>query len=217
MDIEILRKAIEKLGVRYSEIFHIDLRKEPFKWFLLSVLFGARISKDIAVRTYKMFEIYGVTSPERMLEEGWDSLVAILDSGGYTRYDFKTATKLMEMSKKLKEKSLEEIHRDAQDFDELVKELKSLAKGIGDTTVGIFLREMVGIWDKARPYPNALAKTAAKNIGIEDIEKFWRENLKNVDYAKFESTLVEIGRLCRKNKCKDCPVREICNRARAFR
>ena len=216
MNIKILRDAIEKLGVRYSDIFHIDLRNEPFKWFLLSVLFGARISKNIALRTYKMFEIYGLTSPERILEEGWDSLVAILDSGGYTRYDFKTATKLLELAENLNKKDLNEIYHDAKNFEDLVRKLKSLAKGIGDTTVGIFLREMVGVWEKARPYPSALAKMAAKNLGIEDIEEFWRENLSDEDYAKFESTLVEIGKLCRRNKCEKCPVREICLRMKSY-
>ena len=210
MDTKILRNAIEKLGVRYSDVFRIDLRNETFKWFLLSVLFGARISKDIALKTYQMFEIYNVTTPERIIEEGWDSIVAILDSGEYTRYDFKTATKLLELSEKLKEKDLNCIHRSAKNFEDLVRELKSLAKGIGDTTAGIFLREMVGVWEKARPYPSPLAKLAAKNLGIEDIEKFWKENLSYVDYAKFESALVEIGKLCRKNKCNICPLREIC-------
>ncbi len=211
---EAIRKAIEKYGVRYSEIFHIDLKREPFKWFLLSVLFGARISKNIALRTYKMFEVYNVTSPDRILEEGWDSLIAILDSGGYTRYDFKTADKLLNLAKNLKNRSLNDIHREAKNFEDLVSDLKSLARGIGDTTVGIFMREMIGVWEKARPYPTHLAKLAAKNLGIEDIERFWKEKIDG-DYAKFESTLVEIGKLCRRRKCSQCPVRDVC-KARNF-
>ncbi len=89
----------------------------------------------------------------------------------------------------------------------MIVQLKSLAWGIGDTTVGIFIREMVGIWDKARPYPTPLAKLAAKNLGIE---KFWEENLHNLDYALFESMLAEIGKLCHRNKCEKCPARELC-------
>ncbi len=210
--LKVIEKIAEKYGKRYSSIFNIDLKKEPFKWFLLAVLFGARIREDIALRTYKMFEIYDVTTPDRIIEEGWDSLVSILDSGGYTRYDFKTATKLLQLAENLKKNSLNEIHEKAKDFEDLVTKLKSLAKGIGDTTVGIFLREMVGIWEKARPYPSKLAKLAAKNIGIEDIETFWRENLKGMDYSKFESALVYIGKLCRKKSCQNCPAREICVR-----
>ncbi len=207
-----LRELVTKYGTRYSDRFNIKLPDEVFKWFLLATLFGARISKNLAIRTYKMFEIYNVTTPERILEEGWDSLVAILDSGGYTRYDFKTADKLLELAKNLKERDLNTIHREAENFEDLVTQLKSLAKGIGDTTVGIFLREMVGIWDKAKPYPTPLAKLAARNLGLEDIESFWRENLRDLDYALFESMLAEIGKRCRREKCSDCPVREICKK-----
>ncbi|EDY36373.1 hypothetical protein ABOONEI_363 [Aciduliprofundum boonei T469] len=209
---EVLRALTEKYGKRYSDLFHINLRKEPFKWFLLATLFGARISEDIALRTYKMFEIYNVTSPERIIEEGWDSLVAILDSGGYTRYDFKTADKLLELARNLSKENLNEIHRNAKDFEDLVSRLKSLAKGIGDTTVGIFLREMIGIWDKAKPYPTPLARLAAKNLGIGDVEDYWKENLEDLDYAKFESMLAKIGKLCRRGKCSQCPAREICEK-----
>ncbi len=205
-----IRELSEKYGIRYSEIFHIDLRREPFRWFLLATLFGARISEEIALRTYKMFEIYNVTTPERILEEGWDSLVAILDSGGYTRYDFKTADKLLQLAENLKNKNLKEIHDEARDMKDLVRRLRSLARGIGDTTVGIFLREMVGIWEKAEPYPTPLARMAAENLGIEDIGKFWKDNMKGVDYAKLESMLVRIGKLCRRKRCKECPARDIC-------
>ena len=209
---EVLRALAEKYGKKYSDLFHIDLRKEPFKWFLLATLFGARISEDIALRTYKMFEIYNVTSPQRIIEEGWDSLVAILDSGGYTRYDFKTADKLLELAKNLSEENLNDIHRNAENFKDLVIKLKSLAKGIGDTTVGIFLREMIGIWEKAKPYPTPLAKLAAKNLGIGNIEKYWKENLQDLNYALFESMLAHIGKFCRRGKCSECPARKICEK-----
>lgn len=207
---EVLRALTEKYGKRYSDLFHINLREEPFKWFLLATLFGARISEDIALRTYKMFEIYNVTTPERIIEMDWDSLIGILDSGGYTRYDFKTADKLLELARNLSKENLNEIHRNAKDFKDLVLRLKSLAKGIGNTTVGIFLREMIGIWDKAKPYPTPLARLAAKNLGIGDVEDYWKENLEDLDYAKFESMLAKIGKFCRRGKCSHCPATEIC-------
>jgi len=45
-----------------------------------------------------------VTSPDAILEAGWDRLVEVLDSGGYTIYDFSTATNLLGIAKNLKEK-----------------------------------------------------------------------------------------------------------------
>ena len=116
------------------------------------------------------------------------------------------------MAKNLSERGLNYLHEEARDFEDLVNRLKSLGKGIGDTTVGIFMREMIGIWDKARPYPTPLARLAASNLGIGNIEEFWREKLRGIDYAKFESMLVEIGKLCRRNKCFKCPAKGVCNR-----
>jgi len=76
----------------YSEELGINLGEAEgrFRWFLASILFGARISEKIALKTYKTFEKYGVLSPEKILDTGWDGLVKMLDEGGYTRYDFST-------------------------------------------------------------------------------------------------------------------------------
>jgi hypothetical protein len=38
-------------------------------------------------------------TPKQILKTGWDDLVKILDEGGYTRYDFKTADRLLESNK----------------------------------------------------------------------------------------------------------------------
>lgn len=79
----------------YSEDLGIDLTvpEDRFRWFLASILFGARISEKIAARTYMALERAGLDSPENILSAGWDELVRILDEGGYVRYDFSTATK----------------------------------------------------------------------------------------------------------------------------
>ncbi len=39
--------------------------------------------------------------PETIVKTGWDGLVSALDAGGYVRYVFKTATKLLEVMKNL--------------------------------------------------------------------------------------------------------------------
>jgi hypothetical protein len=44
-------------------------------------------------------------------------------------------------------------------------QLKALGKGVGDTTVAIFLRELRGIWAKAAPPLSPLALTAAIALG----------------------------------------------------
>jgi len=89
-----------KLFPLYSEDLGIDLSTPSgrFSWFVASILFGARISEQIAAKTYQYFEAAGIIdTPDKIIEAGWDSLVEILDAGGYVRYDFSTATKLLEI------------------------------------------------------------------------------------------------------------------------
>jgi hypothetical protein len=112
----------------YSEDLGIDL-KEPsgrFKWFLASILFGARISEKIASNTYKQFEQYGLDSPEKIIAAGWDELVRILDGGGYVRYDFSTATKLLEIMEVLRERygSLDNLYEQSADVKELERRVR---------------------------------------------------------------------------------------------
>ncbi len=192
------RELILANSVLYSERFGFDLKRDAFPWFLLSVLFGARISESIAIRTFIMFRSEGIMDPESIIEAGFDGLVSILDAGGYTRYDFRTAVKLEEMSRNiLKANGLNEMHDAAEDFADIVKRLKALAKGIGDVTVGIFMREMVGVWPKAEPYPSTLAREGAKYIGV-DIKSGHSQF--NVDYGRFESFLVKVAKECVRKK-----------------
>ena len=107
-------------------------------------------------------------TPQRITDTGWDGLVAILDAGGYVRYDFKTATKLLAVCTSLLHEyggNLDLLHYAATDPRDLETRLKGLGKGIGDTTVAIFLRELRGIWSKAAPPLSPLAQTAAQAMG----------------------------------------------------
>ena len=98
-----------KSKIKKQKISSRDLRinlesgreEELFKWFLASLLFGKPIQQEVAKRTYFEFEKEKILSPEEILKAGWDKLVEILDRGHYVRYDFSTATKLLEISKEL--------------------------------------------------------------------------------------------------------------------
>jgi endonuclease III len=187
----------------YSEELGLDLRKpeDRFKWFLASMLFAKRISTKMAKRTYGEFERAGITTPERILDAGWDRLVEILDSGGYTRYDFSTATKLLDVSRSLKERygSLERLYASAVDNRELEKKLLEF-KGVGPTTVNIFLRELRPVWEKADSKPSCLAVNAARKLGLSENEM-----------KSLESQLVRLSlEYCKPKRCQSCPVKESC-------
>ncbi len=191
----------------YAEDLGIDL-KEPsgrFKWFLASILFGARISEKIASNTYKTFERYGIDSMEKIIAAGWDELVRILDEGGYVRYDFSTATKLLDIMEMLKEKygSLESLYEESSDTKDLARRLQEF-KGIGTVTTQIFLRELRGVW-QISPKISSKAKSVAESLDI-NLREFEGEELSRV-----ETALVKLGiKYCKKKRCKECPVMDFC-------
>jgi hypothetical protein len=223
-----LAKLVQTLGGTFSRELgiHLDGRKpsEIFKWFLASIFFGARISETIAVRTYREFENEGLVDPRKIVDRGWDGLTVVLDGGGYVRYDFKTATKLLDVSRALLEKyggNLNGLHTIASDARDLERRLKALGKGIGDVTVNIFLRELRNIWPKAEPLPSELVLTAAKNLGLipkamadqrealQLLKEKWRnEGNSPKGFADFEAALVRLGLALRKQSRTKTPTRE---------
>ncbi len=225
----ITNKLIDALGGKYSSQLGIELSgadsKQIFRWFLASKLFGARISTDIAIRTYKEFERRRVTSPQTILKTGWDGLVKILDDGGYVRYDFSTATKLLEIMEDLKRDyhgDLNKLHQAARGEEDIENRLKDLGKGIGDITVNIFLRELRTVWSRANPEPSELVKLAAKHLGfikpgknvLEVLKKSWSEQkVRGKDFRDFEAALLRLGKdYCRKSRHDTCPVKSVCKR-----
>ncbi|MEM4726945.1 MAG: hypothetical protein QXD04_01645 [Candidatus Bathyarchaeia archaeon] len=183
-------------GIRsYAEELGLDLSRpeDRFMWFLASMLFAKRISNEIAKRTYRRFVEEGLTSPEAIISAGWDRLVEVLDSGGYVRYDFSTASNLLgAMSKLVSEYGdLERLHEASADPRDLERRLMEF-RGIGPVGVNIFLRELRGIWRKADPEPSRIALEVARRLGVQDI----KQN---------ESALVRIGlEYCRKRRCGRC-------------
>jgi len=229
IDMETTSLLIKNFGQKYSETLGINIEggedREIFKWFLASILFGTPINETSVVRTFQRFERHGVLTPKKILERGWHGLVDILDEGGYTRYDFKTSDKLLEVMNNLVtlyEGRLNHLHEQALDSSDLEKRLKNLGKGIGAVTVSIFLRELRSVWKKADPKPTPFVILAAKNLGIikeespekilGEMKEFWRKNeVYQKSFVNFETALLRLGKgFCRKRKCKQCLLQRYC-------
>lgn len=198
------------LGGRFSIAMGVDLQSlksgELFKWFMAAILFGAPIPQAIAARTYFEFSKENLLSPKALLRRGWDGLVEVLDRGGYTRYDFKTATKLLDLSKALLDHysgDLNQLYDAALDPGDLERKLKALSKGIGEVTVGIFLRELRGLWPKAQPPVSEIVLTAARELrfvpagpihrddALRRLQRLWiSEGNRMNDFPDFEAALV---------------------------
>ena len=226
---QLCAKLVKNLGGTYASALGIKLTsmepEEVFKWFLASVLFGARIGEGIAMKTYKEFEKASVLSPEAILGTSWQGLVDILDRGGYVRYDFKTATKLLEVTGALKEKhegDLNRLHFFAEDERDLEKKFQGLGRGIGPVTVNIFLREMRDLWEKAEPPLAQPALLASRNAGLTKATdmKTGLEELRTIcgadelhewRFSDLEAALVRLGKnYCRRKRCSSCPVKGEC-------
>jgi hypothetical protein len=66
--------------------------------------------------------------------------------------------------------------------------------------MNIFLRELRGIWEKAKPKPSHMAVATAQKIGLdpEDVERY-------------ESQLVRLNlEYCKKRRSRDCPLGNNC-------
>jgi endonuclease III len=187
----------------YSKELGLDLSKDKdrFKWFLASVLFAKRISAKTAKETYLYFDQEDLTSPNAILKAGWDRLVEVLDLGGYTRYDFSTAKNLLGLAKTLREKygDLEQLHSESSSPADLERRLQEF-KGVGPVGVNIFLRELRGVWEKAKPKPSPIAVATAQKIGL------------SVEYIEhYESQLIRLNlEYCKKHRSSECPLKDKC-------
>jgi hypothetical protein len=179
----------------YSEELGIDLwgnrDEELFKWFLASLLFGARISEAIACRTWRTFEKYRLLEPRAILAAGWDFLVnPVMREGGYVRYDGVTSTKVLRVCQMLLDEyggSLKELHRRAGDTRDLERRLTDF-HGVGPVTANIFLRELRPVWEKADPEPLPAVREAAERMAI-DLARFDR---KSEDFIRIEAGLIRL-------------------------
>jgi endonuclease III len=199
----------------YAEDLGLDLRSPEgrFKWLVASILFGARIGERIAMAAFRRLDEAGALgSPAALAATGWEGLVTLLDAGGYVRYDFSTADKLLGVVERLEREygGLERLCERSSGEADLERRLQEF-KGIGPTTTRIFLRELRGVW-RIEPEPGEDAREAAGALGI-DLGALEGESL-----GRAETALVKLRlRYCRKGKCDSCPAGDLCDRGPAQR
>ncbi|MGC9085830.1 MAG: hypothetical protein ACP5IT_06580 [Thermoproteota archaeon] len=194
-----LKEFVKKYGEPFSKQLGIDLKsgknEEIFKWFLASILYAKPIRESSATKTYFCFMRHRLTNAKKVLDAGWEKLVEILDEGGYTRYDFSTADKLLEVFGNLQKNyggDLNKLHQEARSSEDLEEKIKALGKGIGSTTVSIFLREMRYAWEKADPKPSPLVKVAMEKLNIKDLKEI--ASKKNIDLVELETALLRYSK-----------------------
>ncbi len=209
---EKIKLLLKEFPHTYSEELRINLdslnEREIFKWFLASILYGRRISENIATKTYFTFQEKNLVSPESIIKAGWDKLVQALDEGGYVRYDFSTATRILSITQELVSRnlSLKEVLEKTRDYHELNSLLQSF-KGVGPVTVTIFLRELRHLFKAANPPLSRHVIQASENLGIS-LEKHDRGTKQ---FVRIEAALLRLGKnFCGKKRCRACALQRIC-------
>ena len=179
----------------YSEQLGIKLSRrtdaEYFKWFLASLLFGARISETIARQTYESFAARGLLTPQSIIRATKDYLVSdVMRAGGYARFDERKSTQVLGNCEMLLADcggSLSKLHDRAQDAEDLEKRLLAF-DGVGPVTVNIFLRELRPYWKKADPDPLPVVLNTARTLRL-DLDEFKRKAL---SFARIEAGLIRM-------------------------
>lgn len=207
--------VVRRFGGRYSSELGIDVDAgdaEVERWFLASTLFGTRISAPIAERTFRELTRAGINRITDAEGHGWDELVELLDAGGYARYDFRTATRLQTLSQVVGDRhggDIGGIGRRQTDPAALVALLDDLP-GWGPVTVGLFLRELRGVWPGGQLPLDPRAAEAARHLGLLTGRE--RDQLARVeqvahqagrDQRDVEAALVRLSLAHRRTK--ECP------------
>lgn len=191
--IDDLHRLAEDCGEPYSRMLSIDLEEgDPayVKWFLASFLYSKPIREESATKTYRLFEESGLTSAGAIVRAGWDRLVELLDKGGYARYDYSTADRLLAIFGSLQKEyggSLGRLYRESKNEQDLEIRLMRLGKGIGPVTISVFLRDMRHVWPRADPEPTAKLRAEMSSLGIDDLKKYAREQ--GIDAVRLETAL----------------------------
>ena len=171
----VVARLLESLGGRYSIELGINVdagEAEVERWFLAATLFGTRISASIAERTFVVLDRAGLVRICQARHMPWNDLVALLDEGGYVRYDFQTATRLQLLSEVIDDHyggRTAAMGRRFHSYGDLRDALDALP-GWGPVTVSLFLRELRGVWPGAQPPLDERARHAGRHLGLLDAQ-----------------------------------------------
>jgi hypothetical protein len=150
----------------------------------------------VALRTYQTLAESGVRTIEDVGRRSWSELVDLLDRGGYVRYDYKTASRLLDLAATVAARFPDGLKALSQmNSGQLQAELDALP-GWGPVTVRLFLRELRGVWRGAELPIDPRALGAARDLGWQPprhIQLAWlarRAYAAGVDVRDLEAALV---------------------------
>lgn len=214
--VQLATRLVELVGGRYSTELDIDLDKgedEIERWFLAATLFGARITAAVAERTFRVLHDAGIRRISEAGQVPTDDLVALLDRGGYARYDFRTAARLHALAVAVNDQYEGRVALIGQRVPSYATARAALdaLPGWGPVTVRLFLRELRGVWLCAEPPLDERAVRAAHHLGfIKAVSNdplgavTWLAFVAHLDVRDLEASLVRVA-LAHGAAMNDCP------------
>ncbi|MEQ8897240.1 MAG: hypothetical protein RID23_09115 [Roseovarius sp.] len=190
-------RLLQRHGRTFCDELGINIdRNTPsplFRWLVASILFSSRISAANAVRAARALSDAGLTTPDKMASATWQDRVDILGANGYKRFDESYSRNLGDAADMLGEtyqgdlRNLREAaHRNP---DEMRHRLKAF-KGLGDTGVDIFYREVQSAWPELHPFADHKALQAAEKLGLPKTAKGLAGRVSEADFPRLVAALV---------------------------
>jgi hypothetical protein len=208
------RNLVTGLGGRFSLELGIDLDSEAEeieRWTLAATLLGNPIATPVAMHTFRVLEKAGVrTIPDAGGREQ-EELVALLDEGGYARYDESTAAGLLSLAEDIANRfdgRLATLGEKITESAALERVLLTLP-GWRPATVRAFLGELRGVWPGADTPLGHRPRAAARHLKLPDAYPALRSlaAASHLDFRDLEAGLV---RLWLTHDLARCPGGEEC-------
>lgn len=169
-----VERLIQQAGTTYAAQAGITLKDTPaplFQLLTLAMLASKPIGADIATAAARELHGAGLRTPEAVLDSDRRTMIDCFGRAHYARYDESSATRLTELATRVREHYSGDLRTLAEtaghDVAAAKRELQEF-KGIGPTGADIFLREVQDVWPWVRPYFDARAIEAARDLGLPD-------------------------------------------------
>jgi len=192
-----INKLLHLYGQTFSDEVGIKLRQNSpsalFQLLNASVLFSARISHELSINTARHLVKKGLTTPRKVQQTSWEQRVEVLDEGGYARYREKTATFLGDIADYLQEQYRGDLRKLREQCDRVparMREALKAFKGLGDTGVDIFFREVQGEWPELYPFAGKKSLEAAQKLDLPADASQLAEMVSRRDYPRLTAALL---------------------------
>ena len=220
---------VTRLGGSYPRILGIRLASgdsdEVFKWFIAAILLGAPVRADRAIAAYSALDAHFLLGPTELAAVSQATLAGLLTGAGVHAYARRVALTLHLVAESIADEydnDINRLHFFAGDASDLMGRLGSLGSGLSRRAVGVFLREMCGVWEKVPQNLNSMALYAAHNLGFaglqrssafaDELRDLWEKAAQGErTFADFEAALMRLGEnYCSMGRCVSCPMVKLC-------